>query len=337
MEDKTPRKETSIAQRLIRLMLVMISVIFTIAILDFITLEKLSLPDAVFSVFTIFMTGDPGSLHYDHANPVSKMLASLLMVVGALSLAIAIGLLADLLLSTRLDQMLGKKLIKMENHIILAGLGQTGIRIFEELQHFGDSVVVLEADETEFTHKARKEGGRVILGDLHSPAILEEAQIETAKSLIVATDDDLINVEIAINAKELQPELNIVLKMFDQRLAKKLQEAFGIRAAFSATALAAPAFAAASHCDSVLDSIHLEDKLLVTAEIEVGLKTDLSKLNFTKLAKEMDFTILQYTAKGRQPQLHPKNLTNFSGGDKFVLVCTLEALERIQELNKQSA
>ena len=222
----------------------------------------------------------------------------------------------------------------MKDHIILAGLGQTGFRIYEELLHFGDQVTVLEKMDNEFTGRLQRKGIPVLIGDLGSPEVLVDANIAEAKSLIVATDDDLVNVELAVNAKELRPDINIVLKMFDQRLANKLQAAFGIRAAFSATALAAPAFAAASHCDTVLDSIHLGEHLLVTAEIEVEAKSQLLRYNFLKLQREVEMTVLCYQQIGHKAQMHPTNLCNIHAGDKMTVICTLPNLERLHELNK---
>lgn len=311
-----------------------VALIFVMGFLEIWFVEHTSPADALFSSFTLFLTGDAGSLHFDHVNPLTKVCASVMMMIGAVAMAATFGFVADFLVSTRLHQFLGKKAKKMKNHIILAGLGQTGYRIFEELQHFGDQVTVIEAMDTEFSSRLRKNGVLVLLGDLHSPEILEEANIVEAKSLIVATDDDLVNVELAVNAKDIRPDINIVLRMFDQRLANKLQTAFGIRAAFSATALAAPAFAAASHCDTVVDSIHIGEHLLVTAEVEIAAKSQLIRYNFSKLQKEVQMTVLCHQSVGRKPEMHPRNLCGLHAGDKMTVICTLPNLERLQEMNK---
>lgn len=317
--------------------LVTISLIFVLGIMEIWFVEHLTITDSLFSAFTLFLTGDAGSLHFESVSPLTKMYASLIMFTGALAMAVVFGFVADSLLSARLQQFMGKKAKRMKDHIILAGLGQTGFRIFEELQHFGDQVCILESIDNEFTHRLRKQGVLVLLGDLHSSEILEEANITAAKSLIVATDNDLVNVELSVNAKELRPDINIVLRMFDQRLANKLQAAFGIRAAFSATALAAPAFAAASHCDTVVDSIHLGEHLLVTAEIEVNSKAELARYTFLKLQKEVEMTVLRYQAVGRRSEMHPRNLGGLHAGDQMTVICTLPNLEKLQEMNKVPA
>jgi voltage-gated potassium channel len=314
-----------------------VALIFSMGFLEIWLVEHTPPADALFCAFTLFLTGDAGSLHFDQVHPLTKICASLMMMTGAVAMAATFGFVADFLVSSRLQQFLGKKVKKMKNHVILAGLGQTGFRIFEELQHFGDTVTVLESVDTEFTNRLRKMGVVVLLGDLHSSGILEEANIAAAKSLIVATDNDLVNVELAVNAKELRPDINIVLRMFDQRLANKLQAAFGIRAAFSATALAAPAFAAASHCDTVVDSIHLGEALLVTAEIEVAAKSDLVRQTYVKIEKQVEMSVLCFQPFGRKAQMHPRNLSSFQAGDKMTVICTLPNLEKLQEMNQPKA
>lgn len=317
----------------VRKLLIGIALIFSVGILEIWLVERTTFVDAIFSAFTLFFTGSPGSLHFESLTPITKIYSSVLIVTGVLALAGTVGIVADYLLSTRMDKIMGKKAKKMKNHIILAGLGQTGYRIYEELLHFGDKVTVLEIMDNEFTARLKREGVLVLLGDLSSPGILEDANIASAKSLIVATDNDLVNVELAVNAKELRPDINIVLRMFDQRLANKLQSAFDIRAAFSPTALAAPAFAAASHCDTVVDSIHLGEHLLVTAEIEVGRKSQLLRYNFLKLQREIELTVLCYQQLGHKPQMHPRNLCNIHAGDKMTIICSLPNLERLHDLN----
>ena len=317
-----------------RKLLLGVALIFGVGIIEIWLMEGVSFADALFSTLTLFLTGDPGSLKFEQLSSATKIYSSVIIVTGTLAIAGTVGIVADYMLSTRIQKIMGKKAKKMKDHIILAGLGQTGFSIFEELQHFGDNVTVLEKMENEFTARLQRNGVPVLLGDLGSPEILEDANIAEAKSLIVATDDDLVNVELAVNAKELRPDINIVLKMFDQRLANKLQGAFGIRAAFSATALAAPAFAAASHCDTVLDSIHLGEHLLVTAEIEVGSKSSLLRYNFLKLQREIEMTVLRYEQIGHKPLMHPTNLCNIHAGDKITVICPLPTLEKLHELNK---
>ena len=59
------------------------------------------------------------------------------------------------------------------------------------------------------------------------------------------TSDDLVNLEFALAARRLQPELRVVLRIFDPRLAERLDRGIELDLTRSVSALAAPAFSAA--------------------------------------------------------------------------------------------
>ncbi len=61
-----------------------------------------------------------------------------------------------------------------------------------------------------------------------------------------ATDDQLANLEIALDAREINPGIKVVMRMFDVEFARKVEKGFGIHTAFSCSALTAPIFAAAA-------------------------------------------------------------------------------------------
>ncbi|MBI3925540.1 MAG: NAD-binding protein [Armatimonadetes bacterium] len=324
-------------RRFARRLLLIIGIIFLIGVAEISLVEGVSAIDALFSAFTMFLTGEPGGLHFDEISTFTKGTAVLLILLGAVAMAAVFGLVADYLLSSRLEQLLGSAFGAMENHVILVGMSRVGYRILEELRWFGNDVCVIEAEDNEFTRKARDlDNVQVLIGDIHSPEILQQANVEKARSLIVVSDDDLVNVEVALNARELKPDLPIVLRMFDQRMARKLQSAFNIRCAFSTTALAAPAFAAAAQGDSLLNSFRLGgDTMLVTADIEIEQGGKLSKTPFEKIRREVDFTVLRHVPRGRPEKLHPQNIGSLAAGDRLTVVCSLEALKKLRELNSK--
>ena len=86
----------------------------------------------------------------------------------------------------------------MSNHIVLAGLGRLGFRTFSMLRRIGENVVVIEHDEhAQFLEEVRRDGSPLFIGDARRESYLEEAGIQKAKSIVIATNDDLANLEIA--------------------------------------------------------------------------------------------------------------------------------------------
>jgi hypothetical protein len=48
------------------------------------------------------------------------------------------------------------------------------------------------------------------------------------------------NLDIALNARDSNPGIKVVMSMFDEDLALRVEKGFGIHTAFSSSALAVP-------------------------------------------------------------------------------------------------
>lgn len=86
---------------------------------------------------------------------------------------------------------------------------------------------------------------------------LREADLPSASCLLTLSDDDLTNVQAAVTAFALAPQVPVVVRAFDPVLADELEEGMNIRRAFSQSALAGPAFVAAALGGEVLETLRL--------------------------------------------------------------------------------
>jgi Trk K+ transport system NAD-binding subunit len=87
--------------------------------------------------------------------------------------------------------------------------------------------------------------------------------------VIACTDDDLVNLEIALDVRAINPKIRLVMRFFDQNMAQKLGKAFHVDSTFSTSALAAPLFAAAALDEQVLGAYRLGDTVMVSVQIDV--------------------------------------------------------------------
>jgi voltage-gated potassium channel Kch len=72
---------------------------------------------------------------------------------------------------------------------------------------------------------------------------LRDAGLERAKAILSVTSDDLSNLEVGLKARMLHPGLRVVLRIFDQDLARSLNEQLDIHFAFSTSAITADVLA----------------------------------------------------------------------------------------------
>ena len=224
-----------------------------------------------------------------------------------------------------------------KNHIVVCGLGRDGSRVTEQLLKFDEEVVGIELDpEGQFVESIREMGVPVIVGDAQRKETLVEAGVERACAIVICTEDDLANLAIALEARELKSDIRVVMRMFDGELARKVEKGFDIHAAFSTSALAAPALAAAATQTQITHSFYIDDELLNVSEIKVQPTSRLVGRSLAELEAELDFSIILY--KGCEGiDLHPDPQIRLHGGDRIVVFASLDVLNRLSQLNKAQA
>lgn len=159
----------------------------------------------------------------------------------------------------------------MTGPILVCGIGDVGYQVVELLHRLGEPVVVVTEQIDEERRLALEERNiRIVRGNARNERLLLEAGLQSARALITVTDKDLVNIEISLDARRHRPDLPIVLRLFDQDLARQLESALDVRRALGMSALAAPSFAAAALGDSVLASFTLDDIPFVVGRQSAG-------------------------------------------------------------------
>ena len=165
----------------------------------------------------------------------------------------------------------------LSDHVIVAGLGNVGTRISGQLHDLGVDVVCVDKNEhAAGVRLARRLGLRVVIGETHREETLRAAGISTSQALVSVTDSDIVNLETALHARALAPELRLVLRLSDDDLAERVQKTVGNTISRSVPYLAAPAFAAAMLEHQVLRTIPVGRHVLLIADVEVSAGSELA-------------------------------------------------------------
>lgn len=178
------------------------------------------------------------------------------------------------------------------NHTILVGLGHLGYRVANQLHQIDKPVVAIElnpsADEISAVQKM---GIPVIQDDAARPATLEAAGVQRARTIMLCTQNDALNLQIALKARSLNPNIHVVIRIFDQDFAQALQQQFGFTA-LSATAMAAPAFAAAATGVDITNPITVEGKPLSLVRLKVDTSSKLAYQSIGKVEQTYDISVV---------------------------------------------
>lgn len=234
-------------QSLLIVTLVLLITIF-IATLTYICfdLNTFAIDALYFSVGMITGAGGKEEV-VEKASDSIKIFTALMMLIGAAVIGICYALLNDFVLGTRFKQFWDAARIPQRNHYIVCGLGGIGVQIVQQLNTSGHEVVIIERDpNNRFLNTARGLGIPVIQGDASLPGTLQAAQVKSAAALLVVTSTDAVNLEIALNAKALVPNIPAIVRYEHPDFARMAQQVFEFEAVLSPAELAAPAFAAAA-------------------------------------------------------------------------------------------
>lgn len=164
----------------------------------------------------------------------------------------------------------------MSGHVVLLGLGKVGSRVLEELLERGIPVVCIERDpEARGVGLARDKKVPTLIADVTEGGVLEAARIRRARAVLALTSSDGTNLEASLYARQLKPEVRVVMRLFDDEFAttvyRTLRDTYPAAQtrSRSVSALAAPAFAGAMMGRQVLGAIPVGRRVLVFATVDV--------------------------------------------------------------------
>jgi Trk K+ transport system NAD-binding subunit len=250
----------------------------------------------------------------------------------------ALPVITALIVSARLTRSLRSEPKPAGAHVIVAGLGNVGTKVATELHALGFDVVCVDPDPAaQGIIVARRLGLPVVLGEAFAEDILHAAGIETASALVCVTSNDVANLETALQAHALRQELRIVLRLFDDDLARRVQQTVGTIVSRSVSYLAAPAFAVAMLESSVLCTIAVGRHVLLIADVRVADGADLVGKRLVEMEDDGLARILALQARGTlKPDWQPQRDYELATGDRVIVVATRAGLSRFLSGNRSS-
>jgi Trk K+ transport system NAD-binding subunit len=219
-----------------------------------------------------------------------------------------------------------------KKHVVVVGVGKVGLQIVRELVALKESVVVVEeAEHAPFLDEVRDLGVPVILGDGRQKKTLEQAGVPRARSIILATDSDLANLDAALTAQDLNPQIAVVLRLFDETLATKVEGAFHMPAVSTAR-VAAPAFIAAATNRKVYQSFELGGRKLHLVDLTVAASGELAGATVGAVQEARQVNIVMHHGKCGV-SVNPPHEVILEAGDTVLVIAPLESLVALSSAN----
>ena len=151
----------------------------------------------------------------------------------------------------------------MAGTTVVCGLDRLSLRVVLGLLALGDRVtVVAQSPRPALLQQARKAGARVVEASPEEVAQLREVDLASARCLVLTESADLGNLQTALAAREVNPGLRIVTRMFSAELADQASRMLPNSRALSASREAAPYFAADALGLATVPTRHVWDRHL---------------------------------------------------------------------------
>jgi voltage-gated potassium channel len=135
---------------------------------------------------------------------------------------------------------------------------------------------------------------------------------------VLCSQNDSLNLQIAVKARSLNPQIRVVIRIFDDDFAQSLQEQFGFTA-LSATGMAAPAFAAAAAGADVTRPIMVEGEALSLGRLCVGKTSKLQNVDVSNIEQRYDLSVVLLKRAG-EPDMHPSGERTLKEGDTLAVL-----------------
>lgn len=279
------------------------------------------------TLLTAVGAGDP-DLQFNLARQVIHVILAL---VGLAMIPVVTAIVVDTLVNARLATALGRLHGPIAGHVVVIGLGNVGSRVVRMLRELGHEVVAIDNRESargaQLAHELEVP---VIIGDATEEETLREASVGTCHALLALTSSDVVNLEAALNAQLLRPQLRVVLRLFDSDFAARVEQAFDIPISRSVSALAAPAFAAALLERDVIGTIAVQRQVLVIAEVPVATGSDLAGRRVADVAQAGEVRVVALTpGADSRPVWTPPPDTAINAGDRLTVIANRTGLSHV--------
>ncbi|HEY0607955.1 MAG TPA: NAD-binding protein [Herpetosiphonaceae bacterium] len=205
---------------------VLLALVLGIGTIGYLWLEDFSPLEAFYA--TLLVVSTLGFSQILPRTPGGIALTIVLIFSGVGTLYYLLGSFAEALIETSLgtqrERRMERQIARLRKHYIVCGYGRVGRHAAHELSSQHQPFVVVDNDP-EGVEYARSEGCLAMFGDATEDRVLQQAGVERARGLLIATASDAANVFITLSARALNSRLLIVARANDEPTESKLLKA----------------------------------------------------------------------------------------------------------------
>lgn len=247
-------------------------------------------------------------------------------LAGTASIAVLYALLTESLLVTKFQLPKKRPSISKRDHIIVVGLGRVGRGVSQFFLRLNQAVVGIHEDPLESTEMPDLP---VVVGNLANS--LQRANLETARGVVICTNDEIANLEIGMIAHSANPNCNLVIRTFDPSFSDNVDQLLPYASVLCAYELAAQVYVAAAFGENIATLLRLDGRTIIVTEYQVEAGDTLGGLLLSEVAYGYGVVpILHHKGEEPTPTLLPPDDRRLEVGDRLTVLASSDSLQRIE-------
>ncbi|BBH65051.1 potassium transporter TrkA [Actinoplanes sp. OR16] len=285
-------------------------------------------------IYITLLTAVGSSDVQEGQDPIAQAAQLVLTIAGLALIPLITAAVVDGMVNARLALSQGRLAGELRDHVVLVGLGTVGTQVMRQLHDLGIRVVAIDRNSNAVGVKAAANRQiPVIVGDAADEATLRAAAIDTCRALVVLSTNDPINLEAALRARSSHENLRVVLRLFDDDFAQRVETAFQINTSRSVSRLCAPVFAAALLERDVHATIPVDRHAVMVATVTVAAGSNLDGAPLEHADHPGEARVLGMSAADQEwIDWRPDPRRVLAAGDRILVVARRSGLRALSEL-----
>jgi len=223
------------------------------------------------------------------------------------------------------------------NHIIVFGAGHVGLRVVRELAEMGLDVLVIDNDPDPGVEETLQAlNVPLLMADGRLPSTLEKAGLPYADAFVACTGSDHTNLEAVMRARDMNPDVRIVARVWDDDFSSQIARFFNVQAVLSSSGLSAPAFAGAAIGVEITQTLQVGgvEYSMIRLTVQPGTFMDGQEVGKLQTENEMDIVLHR---RGDAVDVQPSRHTVVRAGDTLVIFASHETILNVVARNRRPA
>lgn len=287
---------------------------------------------AAFFDTAILLLGGYGDLfsNFQQLEPIPwwlRLFALGLTLVGTAFVGVLYAMLTQALLASKFQFIKHRPPVPRQNHIVIVGLGRIGEQVAELLSDLRQPLVGMtlgiDADAAFLPDLP------IVTSNLN--AALTQANCVTAKSMAIVTNDEMLNIEIALMIQHINPNCRLVLRTAGQHSIELLPQILPQAQILDIHQVVAEAFAGSAFGENIINVFRFNNQTILVTEYQIESIDTLNGLLLADVAYGYEAMPILHQQPDRPATFLPPDDLRLQVGDRLIVLVTIDALRRIEQ------